>query len=91
MQKMGLAVPTRCNEQVRVLRVRMDTGLESWLVFSSFYLTHEWEVISKRPSPNERNPGVRERRAGTWPQCLGAAEVSGRLGGGRLHSEAQGH
>ena len=30
LQKMGLTVPTRCKEQVRV---RMDLGLELWLVF----------------------------------------------------------
>ena len=27
----------------------------------------------------------------TMPECLGAVEVSGRLGGERLHSEAQDH
>ena len=33
MQKMGLGVPCRCKERARVLRVRMDMGLELWLVF----------------------------------------------------------
>ena len=66
-------------------------GAGALACFLIIYLTHKWEVISKRLSPNERNPGVREKRAGTWPQCLGAAEVSGRLGGRRVHSEAQGH
>jgi hypothetical protein len=30
---MGLVVPARCKEQVWVLRIRMDMGLELWLVF----------------------------------------------------------
>ena len=33
LQKMGLVVPSRCYEQVWLLRVRMDMGLELWIVF----------------------------------------------------------
>ena len=70
------------------MRVRIDKGLQLRLVFLPFYLFHEWKTTSRRPYPNERNPGVRERSDGGWrqrPGAVAAVEVSGRPGRERLH------